>query len=123
VIVHYLNVSRTNISPNKADSPLIIDANAVLTFTVALQGFKTIAWWCAQKRQRLGGVQLRKLAFGDSGERPEPARALAIVQRQSVFALERLDHGAVYYAWRNTTSPVLDRVVLDRRLGMRGGGS
>ena len=92
VVVHYLYISGTNISPDKADSPLIIDANAVPTFAVALQGFKTVPWWRAQKPQGLRGIQLSKLAFGDSGERPKSSRALAIEQRQCVFALERLDH-------------------------------
>ena len=98
----------------------ITNANGVFTVpavaagtykvTVTLQGFKTVARWRAQKRQRLSSVQLRKLAFGDRGERSKSARVLAIVQRQGVLALERLDHAAVYYARRKTTS-------LQRRVG------
>ena len=70
MVAHDLNVSRTNISPHTTDSPLSIDANTVPTFAVALQGFKTVARWRAQKRQSLGGVQLSRLAFGARGEGP-----------------------------------------------------
>jgi hypothetical protein len=103
MIVNYLYVSRTDISPDKADSPLIVDANAVLTFAVTFQAFKAVTRWRTQKHQGLGGIQLSELALGDSGERPEPAGALATIKRQCVFALERLDHGAVYYARRKPT--------------------
>ncbi len=43
VVIHYLYVFSACFRPAKADAPLIIDANAVLSEAIALQSFKAIA--------------------------------------------------------------------------------
>ena len=59
VIVNYLSVgrSRRSVDPFKADSPLIVDADAVLSLAVAFESFEPIAWQCGQVLQRSCGVQ------------------------------------------------------------------
>ena len=92
VVIHYLDVDRAHIGPHEADSPLVIDANAVLSFSITFQRFQVVAGRRLHEIQRLGCIQLRQLSLGHGKERFEPARAPALVQRQGVFALERLDH-------------------------------
>jgi hypothetical protein len=48
VVVNDFYIFSTCIRPTKADTPLIINTNAVLTGTVALKSFKVIAGWYPQ---------------------------------------------------------------------------
>jgi hypothetical protein len=93
VVVHDFDVNRTDAGPDKADAPLVIDADAVLTLPIAFQRFKAVARRSLQEIQRLSCFQLGKFALCGWRERLESLRALAFVQRLGVFALERLDHG------------------------------
>jgi len=43
VVVHYLNIKNITVLPAKTDSPLIVNADTVLAFAIALQGFEPIA--------------------------------------------------------------------------------
>ena len=58
VVIHYFDVNRPNVSPYEADAPLIVDADAVLPFPVALERFKMVARRGLEKIQRLSSVQL-----------------------------------------------------------------
>ena len=92
VVVHDFNIRRANFSPYEANAPLIIDADAVLTLPVVFQCLKVIPRWCLQEIQCLRCVELREFPLGDLGQSPEPTWVLALVQRQGVLTLERLDH-------------------------------
>ena len=92
MVVHDLNIGGANFSPDEADAPLIIDADAVLTLPFVFQRFQVIPWWCLQEIQCLRGVKLREFPLGDLGQSPEPTRVLALIQRQGFLSLERLDH-------------------------------
>ena len=48
MIVHNLYVIGVTRPPAETDPPLLVDTNAVLPFSVATQGLKTVAWWNAQ---------------------------------------------------------------------------
>jgi len=48
MVINDFHIFCTSIRPTKADSPLIIDANAVLTGTITLKCFKMIAGWHPQ---------------------------------------------------------------------------
>jgi hypothetical protein len=95
VVVHYFNLNRSDARPHEANAPLIVDANAVLTLSITLQRFKTIAWGGFQKVQCLGCFYLSQLALRNQQESPELPRAHALVQRLRVFALERLDRASI----------------------------
>jgi hypothetical protein len=49
------------VTPDKTDSPLIVDPNRVLSFTIAPQGFQLISWRRAQNTQLRGCVKLEQL--------------------------------------------------------------
>jgi hypothetical protein len=59
VVVHNFNLVRTILTPDKTHAPLIIDADAVLSFAVAFQGFELVAWRNPQAGQLGGGMQLQ----------------------------------------------------------------
>jgi hypothetical protein len=44
VVVYDLDIPCFTLVPLKADPPLIIDANAVLTASITMQGFEAVAW-------------------------------------------------------------------------------
>ena len=92
VVVHYLDIVGVSFTPGKADPPTVVDANAVLAFTVALQRLQPVAANRAQVRQA-----------GRSFEPSEPLSRLildraklpagkSLVNRLSLFAAERADH-------------------------------
>ncbi len=95
VVIHYLDISRTYFGPYKADSPLIVNANAMLTLSVTLQSFQMVSGRGLHEIQRLSSIQLRQFPLSHRQESSEPARTLALVQCQRVFALERLDHAGI----------------------------
>lgn len=57
VIVNYLDRVGVSVSPFEAYFPLIIDADAVLAFSITLEFFKTVAGRYAQVFQCLRSVQ------------------------------------------------------------------
>jgi len=60
--------------PTKADTPLIVDTNAVLTGTITLECFKVIAGWYPQIIKSTSDLELSKLTprnFSDVHELPD----------------------------------------------------
>ena len=63
MIINKLNPMRFIVLPDKADSPLLIDANAVLFFARTMQFFQLIAGWNTQKvetKRRIKQLQFTK---------------------------------------------------------------
>lgn len=52
------------VAPEEADSPLVVDADAVLAGAVALQGFEGVAGRNAKIVKALGGMEKEQLATG-----------------------------------------------------------
>lgn len=48
MVVHYFDVVRVAILPAKADTPLIVNADTVLSFSVAGERFDVVAGWDAK---------------------------------------------------------------------------
>jgi hypothetical protein len=61
-MVHNLDIVSIAIAPDKADSPMVIDADAVLALAITRELFKAIARRNAQILQPLRVVQHRELA-------------------------------------------------------------
>ena len=57
MVVHDFNVNCIAIHPNEAYSPLIVDSDAVLSFSVSPQRFQSIRWWNTQVVYRSSIVQ------------------------------------------------------------------
>jgi hypothetical protein len=56
MIINNFNISRAVLSPNKTKPKLIIYPNAILTLTVAFQGFQPVTGRGAQEIKCLGGI-------------------------------------------------------------------
>jgi hypothetical protein len=60
VIVDDLHLVRVSIAPSEADSPLIVDPDAMLTRPIAPQRFQPVAGRYAQEVQRCRGIHLNQ---------------------------------------------------------------
>jgi len=49
MVIHDFDVMSVALQPNKTNAPLLINANAVVTFAIALQGFESVP---RQRRER-----------------------------------------------------------------------
>jgi hypothetical protein len=61
VVVHNFHIHGTYIAPPETYAPLLIDADTVLAFPVAFQGFELVAWRGPQIAQHRRPTQLLKL--------------------------------------------------------------
>lgn len=93
VVIHNFHAVGTIVMPGKAHAPLIIDANAVLAFAVALQRLQQVARRNAKTVQFSGRVQLQQLAPSHPFNVFEPAHRLTVEQGLGVGTGERADHG------------------------------
>ncbi len=92
VIVHDLNLVSIALAPNEAKTPLVVNPNAVLSLSAALQYFQAIAGRRRQIAQFRGAVQLPELAPRDALDSLQAAARLPAVKSLGFRAAERLDH-------------------------------
>jgi hypothetical protein len=74
VVIDDFHIFCTPIRPTKADTPLIVDTNAVLTGTITLECFKVIARWHPQIIKSTGDLKLSELTprhFSEVHELPD----------------------------------------------------
>jgi hypothetical protein len=76
MIVRNLNRIRAAVSPNETDSVLIVNANAVLPFAVALELLQVVAWWNQKISQCHGDMNHQELSESHS---PQVGRRNALV--------------------------------------------
>jgi hypothetical protein len=93
VIVHDLNFVSIPLAPDEAQTPLVVNPNAVLPPSVAMQSFQAISGRCCQIAQFRGAIQLPELAPRDVLDRLKAAARLPAVKSLGFRAAERLDHG------------------------------
>ncbi len=65
VVINDFNIGRARRSPSETDTKLIVDPDAVLSRSVALERLQTVAWWHAQVAELTGNLELPKLAARD----------------------------------------------------------
>ena len=99
MVIDNFDVSRIAATPHETDAPLVVDADAALSFVVALQGLEMISWRALQIRKRARPVQVfefppRRLLHVLG----EFSRALASKNFRRLSAAETRDH-------ENTVSP------------------
>ncbi len=92
MIIHDFHVVGIAFAPNKTDAPLVIDADAVLPFSIAFQCFQVIAWRRSQIAKFSGDVQLSQLPLGHTLKGPKAFDALPGMKLFSLRRPERLDH-------------------------------
>src|ERR1700694_649064 len=84
MIVDNLKVEGMAITPYKTDSPLVVNANRVLSLPIASQCLQLVPWWRTEHAQLRGSVQLQQLAQGHPLEGPE-ASAVPILEKLLSF--------------------------------------
>ncbi len=77
MIINDLHIVGVAFPPDEADSPLAVDANAMLPFPFALQSLKTVARRNGHVRQLPRKIQLLQLAKRDSLDRAKALHGLA----------------------------------------------
>lgn len=96
VIVDDLDVEAVSGTPEKANSPLIVDANAVLSRTFAFQCFEAVARRNVEVVKGFGGVQNDKLSKNDPLEvRGEPRGPVPAEEALRLPVTETPDHEAI----------------------------
>ena len=87
MIVNNLNVGPAIVGPNKADPILLVDPNAVLAGSVALQQFELIIWRATKVGEAYGSIQLIKLPPSHVPNRPRTGspRFARVVSLKNVF--------------------------------------
>jgi hypothetical protein len=92
MVVDDFNVVGVAMLPDKADPPLIVDAYAVLTRAVALQGFQPVTRRYAQILDAPSPVEVEKFPAGGPFESPEPRDIHIVKQRFRISAAKGTDH-------------------------------
>ena len=97
MIVRDLDPFRTLVRPEEADAILIIDSDAVLTFSIPGQGLQLVAGRHGQGGEGYRGVELIQLALGDAPDSlrarfPGCLRGLSIEDILRSLVVKRNDH-------------------------------
>ncbi len=98
VIIHNLNVVSATLSPNKAETPLVVNPNAVLSLA-GMQCLQAIAGRSCQVAQFGGAVQLPKLSPGDALDSLKAPARNPTVKPPGFSAAERLDQDLILYCF------------------------
>ncbi len=94
VIVHNLHGAGSGFGPDKADPPLVIDADAPLSSPIAFQRLQPISRWRSQKVQRLCCIQHRQLSSNFHRPAPWFERMSLCVEHESSRAVPVPTHSA-----------------------------
>lgn len=91
MIIHYFNTFGVGTRPAKADTELIIHANAPLARTTALQLFEAVTGWCTQIFDTLSEIELLEFAQRRALDVHKASDVLKPEQGFGMRAPERLD--------------------------------
>ena len=93
VVVDDLYVEGISGAPDEADAPLIVDADAVLASTIALERFEPIAGRNAQVGEGVGRIEDDEFPKGDALKAGgQTTRAATLKERFRVGVAEGADH-------------------------------
>ena len=88
MIIHDLNVISIAITPDEADAPLVIDANAMHPRTVAFQKFELVSGWHPKIPQAKRPMQVQKHPPRRSFDRLKSSNRVVLKERLGVGAPE-----------------------------------
>ena len=88
MIVNNFNIFRAVHAPAKTNSPLVVNANAVLAFPITFQRFKPIRRWRKQVPQFRCIIQHLEFAGRDNADIDESPHMFAVVKRLCMTAFE-----------------------------------
>ena len=92
MVVHDFHLIRISILPQEADTPLIVDPDAVLTLSIAAQRLQAIPGRNRQVTKLGCGMDLRQLPLSDAHETLKTPHVFTVVQFLCVGTPERFDH-------------------------------
>jgi len=92
MVIHDFNIVSIPFPPNKADAPLVVDADAVLPSAIAMQRFEPITRWRGQIAQVCRSIDLCQLSLRDSFDGTKPFRPLPLMRAFRLLRAEGLDH-------------------------------
>jgi hypothetical protein len=97
VVVNDFNVPRVTIGPAKTDPVLVVDPDAVLAKSVALQHFQSVAWRRLKETEAGSRMQLGQLAPDDGLDTHEAPHPIPFEECFSVSMCERNNHKLIAY--------------------------
>jgi hypothetical protein len=93
MVIDELYILRTFDRPDKANSPLIVHPDRVLSLPISLESLQPISRWSPEIAQRGRGIQITWFAASDGEQTGWKAfRGNALECRASPIILEALDH-------------------------------
>jgi hypothetical protein len=99
MVVGNLDVEGVSILPAEADAVLVVDSDAVLPFSVALQGFELVAGNRGQIAQRGCAVQMEQLADRDLLDCVKLSRELLLEDLFRCNVSKRTNHVLIVYRY------------------------
>jgi len=94
VVIDDLHIFCPDFCSTKTDAPLIVDTNAVLAGTVALQRLEAISGWHFQIIQSAGNLELSQFAPRDRSDVHESPDVVTFGERLGIGTPERSHHTA-----------------------------
>jgi len=88
MIIHDLDIFCARLLPTKADAPLIVDSNTVLSGPIAFECFETIPWWYSQIFQPARDLKLSQLPSCHCCNTRKPFHAVALCKGLGFGGLE-----------------------------------
>jgi hypothetical protein len=113
VVIDHLNIIRTRIVPSEANSPLVINANAPLAFSIADKLFEPISGRTSQVSDDAGSVEHIQLSQDHSHDAGPLRRTFSGFEKMPrAGILEGLDHSILqnYNSIGSFRSPSINRV-------------
>jgi hypothetical protein len=107
VVVHQFDVVGIPVTPGKANTPLVVEANAVRTFPIAPEAFQMVARRDAQIFETYRPLPVKQLPSCDSFDRLKAPDRPIVEQRLRVTALKRPYQSRFCYAIRNLSMGTL----------------
>src|SRR5215471_15388193 len=92
MVIGDFHVVRVAVLPDEANAELIVNPNAVLALTVALQRFQPVARRRLEIVECVGRMHHSKFAERDALDRLKPLRELAVPDLFSICASKALNH-------------------------------
>jgi len=88
VVVHDLDIQHITLFPTETDAPLVIYADAVLSLSVAFQGFQPIAGRYPKVLYTDGAMKVKQLTSRHALDVAKPPHIPIIEQRLGISAAE-----------------------------------
>ncbi len=80
------------VTPNEADSPLLVDSDRMLTVSFAAQSLQMISWRRSENTQMRSSMSFEQLSHGDPLEGSEALAVMVVKKLVRFFRAKALNH-------------------------------